>query len=407
MPSAQPLKFTQLVNAPPAEAFRAFTHATCLRDWLCDAAQTDPRAGGRLYLWWADGYAVAGVYARFEPGKRLTLAWHSPQEPAATQVDVTFKARGEATLVTVTHTGLGGGPKWRATLQSLKRAWPASLENLGSVLTTGVDLRQARRPRLGVFFGDFNAEIARQLGVPTAKGVRLAGTAEGSGARAAGLLKDDVLVALNGKPLTDFDSFGPALHGLQAGDQPKVVFYRGAKKHTTPLELSRFPIPEAPATGAALAHQVRGLQAKLDAAIARSVAGLTEAQAGFRPAVNEWSANELIAHFILCERDYQGWVADMLNDVVVEDWLQMRPNVLPRVRALAARLKTTRALRTELKLAEAETAALLEALPADFIQRRPHLYRRAALWALEIVAGHWDSEHAEQMRLTVEAAQRA
>lgn len=406
MPAAT-LSVKRRVNAPPAEAFRAFTHATALRDWLCQAAQTDARPGGRLYLWWDDGYAVSGSFTKFEPGKRLVFAWHSPQEPGPLTVQATFKEKAGGTLVTVTQSGFGAGAKWKASLANLQAAWEAGLENLGSQLEKGVDLRVARRPRLGIFIGEFSPAIAAQLGVPVKVGVRLEGTAENTGARAAGLQKDDVLVSLNGQKLADFNAFGRALRGLQAGDKPKVVFYRGAQKLSVPLELSRFPLQDLPATGAALAEQVRGLHAQVDARLAEAVAGLTDAQAGRRPAENEWSAKHLIAHFILTERDLQSWAADMLNDTPVNDFLEMRPNVHPRVDALVARLGTVPALLAELTLAEAETIALLTGLPESFVTRRGHLFRRLVEWTLQVTPGHWAEEHAEQMRRTVEAARAA
>lgn len=406
MPASSTLKFKHLVNAPPAEAFRAFVHATALRDWLCNAAQTDPRPGGRLFLWWDDAYSVASTFTKFEPDKRLAFGWNAAREPGPMTVQVTFTEKKGGTQVGVTHGGLGAGAKWKPTRQSLERNWPQSLENLGSFLESGVDLRFARRPRLGIFIGEFSPQIAQQLGVPAKAGVRLEGAAEGSGARAAGLLKDDVLVSLNGHKLAGIESFGAALQGLQAGDKPNVVFYRGAQKQTVPLELSRFPIPELPAAGAELAAAVRKLQADVRAAIAQAVAGLTEAQAERRPAENEWSAKEMIAHFILTERDYQSWAADMLNDRAVNDDLQMRPNVNQRVGALVRRLGSVAALCEELARAQAETADLLEALPEGFVRNRKHLYRRLAQWALEVTPGHWQEEHAEQMQRTVEAAKR-
>ncbi|MBL8056856.1 MAG: SRPBCC domain-containing protein [Anaerolineales bacterium] len=404
MSPSEPLTFQRLVNAPAAEAFRAFTHATALRDWLCNAAQTDPRPNGRVYLWWDDGYAAAGVYTKFEPGRRLIFGWSSPQEPGPLTVDVRFREKKGGVEVSVTHAGLGSGGKWKVSRASLQAAWEAGLENLGSFLETGVDLRVARRPRLGIFIDEYSPVIAERLGVPAKQGVRISGTADGSGAQAASLQKDDVLIALNGRKLTGPQSFGSALQGLRAGDKPKLVFYRGAEKLSVPLELSSFPIPELPATGVELAGRVRQLQAEVDAAIAQAVDGLTEAQAERRPADKEWNAKQLIAHFILSERDYQAWVADMLNDNVVNDFLEFRPNVDARLDALVARLETTAALRLELTRAEAETAALLAALPASFIQNRKHLYRRAAQWALEVTAGHWHGEHAEQMQRTLAAA---
>lgn len=407
MPAASALVFNRLVNAPPAEAFRAFTHATALRDWLCTAAQVEARPGGRLYLWWAEGTAVSGRFTKVEPGHRLAGAWESARTPGPVTFQAAFKAKKSGTAVTVTLAGFGAGAKWRAARAQWTAVWEFGLENLASVVETGIDLRLARRPRLGIFIGEFSPAIAQQLGVPVKAGVRLEGTAEATGARAAGLQKDDVLIALNGKKLASPESFGAALQGLRAGDRPKVVFYRGAQKQTVPLELSRFPIADLPATGAELAAQVRRLHKQVDAALAQAVAGLTEAQAERRPAAPEWSAKELIAHFILTERDYQSWAADMLNDAPVNDDLQFRPNVDIRVAALVARLGSVAALRKELTRAEAETAALLEALPAAFVNGRKHLYRRLAQWALEVTPGHWNDEHAEQMRRTVTAAQAA
>jgi uncharacterized protein YndB with AHSA1/START domain len=407
MPTSHTLKFTRTINAPPLEVSRLFTHATALRDWLCNAAQCEARAGGRLYLWWDDGYAVTGTFTKFEPGVRLTFAWSSPLDPGPTQVSVTFRAKGDATQVTVTHGGFGGGPKWKSAVAALRAAWPQSLENLGSVAETGVDLRFARRPRLGIGFDEFNAEKAKSLGVPAKAGVLITGTAEGTGARAAGLQKDDVLISLNGKKLAGFGSFGPALHGLKAGDRPKVVFYRGAQKHTVPLELSRWPIPEVPASGKALAEHMRHTNAEVQAGLAALVEGLSEAQAERRPAPNEWSVKELLAHFILTERDYQSWAADMVNDRAVNDDLEMRPNVNERITAVVQRFGSVAALRAELAAAAAETADFIEGLPAHFVQHRRHLYRRAALWQIEYTPIHFSEEHSEQLRQTIAAAKGA
>ena len=135
------------------------------------------------------------------------------------------------------------------------------------------------------------------------------GRAENTGARAAGLVKDDVLVSLNGVKLVDPTSFDQALRGLKAGDKPIVEYYRGAEKHTTPLELGSFPIPELPASPAELAAKVREIYQQLNRSISELIQDLSEEQAGKRPAEKEWSAKELIGHFILCERDYQSWVA--------------------------------------------------------------------------------------------------
>jgi uncharacterized protein YndB with AHSA1/START domain len=405
MAKTQTLKFTRVVNAPPAEAYRMFIHPTALRDWLCNGAQVDARPGGHIQLRWDDRYYASGTFLKLEPGKRLAFTWDGYNEPAPTQVQVTFTdaPRNGGTRVTVSRSGFGTGRAWAGAVEGFTSHWPEFLENLQSVLETGVDLRQARRPRMGIGIDDFNPEIAARLGVPVKAGIHLAGTAEGTGARAAGLQKGDVIVKLNGKKAVDFPTLGQALQGLKAGDKPKVVFYRGPEKHTVPLELSRFPIREVPATAAELAAIVRTTHAEIEAELAKMVEGLTEAQADHRPAENEWSVKELIAHLIATERDYQSWVADMLNDTPVNDDLQMRPNVHERLRAMVGRFGTVAALLEELSCAQAETAAFIAAWPPPFVARK-HLYRRAALWVLEVTPGHFHEEHGEQFRRTLEAA---
>jgi hypothetical protein len=251
---------------------------------------------------------------------------------------------------------------------------------------------------------EFTPEKARKLGVPVSQGVLLHGTAEGSGAQAAGLGKGDVLVSFNGVPLLSPDSFDTGLRGLKAGDSPLVEYYRGPEKQSTSLTLGSFPIPELPADGAGLAEKVRSLNAEVLAAIRAHLEGLSEMQAVARPSEGEWSVREMVAHFVLSERDYQSWVADMLNDSPVEDWLQMRPNVQPRIDALTTRLPDPAALLEELRLAQEETAAMIASFPESFARNRKHLYRRAAQWALEVIPGHYFDEHKEQFQAAIDAA---
>jgi uncharacterized protein YndB with AHSA1/START domain len=398
------LTFTRTISAAPAEVCRAFTHATLLRDWLSDNASSDPHPGGHLLLTWRDGTTVTGTYRQLDPPRTLQFTWEAADLPAPTLIRVTCEGEGESTRITLVQESLEDGVDWNAAAARLQAFWNAALENLASVVEAGVDLRQARRPRLGIVYDELTAEKARALGLPDAQGVLIRGTAEGSGAQAAGLLKDDVLVSLNGVPLLGPDSFDTALRGLKAGDRPVIEYYRGAEKRSTPLELGTFPIPELPPGAAALADTVREIYAGVMAALREQLSGLTDEQVAVRPAEGEWNVKELVAHLVLMERDYQSWVADMLNDVPVEDWLEMRPNVQPRITALIARLGSLPALLDELRLAQEETSAMIQALPESFTRDRKHLFRRAAQWEIEGIQGHYFEEHKEQFQAAVEAA---
>ncbi len=397
------LAFERVVAVPAAEAYRAFIHPTALRDWLCQFASLDVRQGGHVFLRWEDGYTISGNFLKVDVNKRLEFNWASPADAGPSTFRVDFRPRREGTLVALSHIGLGTTTRWKDTRQALLTNWPAALENLQSFLEHGIDLRLARRPRLGISYGEFTPALAKQLGVPVKRGLYIDGVLEGTGAHAAGLQKGDVLIKFHGKQIYDANALANAITTLKAGDAPEAELYRGPHKVRATITLSAFPMLELPANGAALAAQVRPLHAKINAELAQAINGLTEAQANAHPAANAWSVNELLAHFILTERDLQSWLADMLNDRIIHDDLEMRPNVQPRLTALVNRLGTPQKLLTELKHASAETLATLEALPESFTRYRKHLFRRVAAWVLQTTPAHWHEEHRDQLHATLQA----
>lgn len=398
MSETRSLTFSRTVRAAPAEALRAFTHPTLLRDWLCDRASSEPRPGGHIFLTWNKGYQVMGRYTQVDLPKTLAFTWLGAGDPRQTLVTISAEAKGEGTQITLVHSGLGMETAWELQAARWSKDWPKALENLQSVLEAGVDLRQARRPRLGIWFDRLTPQAVERVKLPVSTGVILEGTAKESGAAEAGLQKDDVLVSLNGVALDDPESIEAALYGLKAGDTPVVEYYRAGKKHSAALRLGSFPIPSYPDTAAGLAEKLRGLFAEEMAALRKHLAGLSEERAARRPADNEWSVREIVAHLSLTERDYQGWVAGMLNDVEVEDWLQMSPNVAPRIQALVQRIPTLAGLLDELGAALEETAVMASTLPESFVTQRKHLYRRAAGWATEVTPAHYSEEHHGQIQ---------
>jgi uncharacterized protein YndB with AHSA1/START domain len=398
--SENTIHMTRIIHASPAEVCRGFTHATLLRDWLSNASSIEAYKGGHLFLRWRDGRTVTGTYQQINPPQELRFTWLDTDLQAPSIIKVTCSPEGEGTLLSLEQTGQIG----QAEQAAMEAFWKQSLENLASVLETGIDLRFARRPRLGIGMDEFTPQVAQRLGVPVSEGVLVGMTAEASGARDAGLQKEDVLVSLNGHPLAGPHSFDLALRGLKAGDQPVVEYYRGPEKYSVPLKLGSFPIPDLPASASELADKVRELNSEILAAIRKQVEGLSEKQANARPAEAEWSVNELVAHFVLAQRDYQSWVADMINDVPVEDWLMNRSNLQARITSLTARLPTLPALLDELEQAQTETSTMIASFPESFVSHRKHLYRRAAGWELQEIPDHYYEEHQEQFRKTIEAA---
>jgi hypothetical protein len=233
-------------------------------------------------------------------------------------------------------------------------------------------------------------------------GVRLDGTAPGLGAEAAGLRKDDVLVSLGGHKVSNWPTLMGALQTHRAGDKVVVNFYRGPEKNKVTMQLSQRPLPELPATAAELAQAVREIYDSSDAALAQTVKGVTEAEATFHPAPDEWSVNETLAHLVLGERDTHAWIAELVaGDERVS--LVAAGNSQLRTRATAAAYDSLPGLLEELRRNESETVAILATLPDDFVSRKRSYWRMAN----NIVQGaDHVHEHARQIEAAVAGARR-
>ena len=280
---SQDFTHSQTFAAPPAQLYRAFTNSTFLREWLSDVATTAPRPGGYLFLAWNDGYYASGQFTSLAENEQVAFSWQGSNMPAPTQVNVRLNPAGEGTLLHLTHSALGEGDAWAGIAAQVQKGWQQSLENLASVLTTGEDLRFTRRPMLGIIIGEFNPETAARLGVPVSEGTRLDSVVEGMGAAAAGLQSDDVIVAVDGLPTTDFPSLTNALQAHRAGDTVEVAFYRGPDRLTTAMTLSGRPLPAIPATAGELASIAHHRYDAEEADLATLLADVSETEASTRP----------------------------------------------------------------------------------------------------------------------------
>jgi uncharacterized protein YndB with AHSA1/START domain len=396
----QSLSFTQAVKAPAKQVYWAFTNATALREWLSDDASAIAKSGGRLYLWWNDGYYTSGEYKEVEPDKAVSFTWRGRNDPAASQARITLTEQEQGTLVTLEHSGLGSDEDWKGTREEIEKGWQISLENLASVLESGEDLRFIRRPMLGITLDDFNAEIAKKLGVPVTEGIRIDGVVEGMGAQAAGLKQDDVLVGLAGMEVTDWSSLTNALQGQQAGNTIEVVYYRGSEKQSVMMELSRRPLPEIPDTPEKLAKAAKEKYANMEKDLDHLLGDLADEDASLKPAPDAWSVKEIIAHLIHYERGWHTWMNDLISGF--EPWYDdFGGNLQGRVEATVVAYLTIAELREELRRNCDETIAFLAKLPEDFLARKGSYWRLAYNMVDEPY--HFNL-HLEQMRSAIKAA---
>lgn len=393
------IKIAQSVAERASEVYTAFTNATALCEWLCNVAQADAHEGGRLYLWWNSGYYASGEFISLKPGERIIFSWHGRDEPADTRVKVTLTPDGDGTLVTLVHSGLGGGKDWRKIAKSFKSGWEAGLDNLKSVLETGQDMRFIRRPLLGVSGLDIvTPEMSDKQGLPVKSGLRINGLIDGMGAQAAGLQNGDIIVKFAGQKVTTYNQLWDILSNYHAGDQVKVVYFRDGQKNSTMMELSRRSIPEVPGTAEILAENIQKLYAGLYQKLVQSLEGVNEEQAVYHPAPHEWSVKEVLAHLIATERETHSWIAGLIEGQEAD--FTYHANLPARITAIVSAFPGLAELLSELQRNMAETVALLSSLPQEFVTRK-RSYWRLGYDLLETPLHYED--HISQIRAVLEA----
>lgn len=358
------------IRVPASEVFRAFTNATALREWLCDIATTEPRAGGRIYLYWNSGNFDAGTFTAVETDKVVEFKTVSGQDPTPLRTRVTLTPQGASTGLTLRQTGFQN-PETCNLLQGL---WEKSLKNLASVLESGPDLRVTTRPMMGIYFNNMNEKIAKEIGVPVHLGTLVTDVAPGLGAANAGLQKNDVVVELAGVPQVEFGDYLKAMQGKVAGDVVKVVFYRGSEKMSVDMTLSSRKLPDVPPTTVELAEKIRAAQLVADQELDNLLLGASEEAANRHPAEGEWNAKENLAHLLQYERFLQQWIGDLFySQEPVSDGFG--DNLPARIKATVDVYDTLPVIYEEFKRDQAELVETVRNLPPEFAQRKSTWWR--------------------------------
>lgn len=363
------------VNAPLKSAYRAFTNSTSLREWLCDVATVEPHPKGRMYLWWRGDFYSSGHYLELEENKCVKFRWFANIDSAPTEVTVNFAEKDGGTLVKLDHE-IPSDDSWKKIGETFRENWVESLENLKSVLETGIDLRIANRPMLGIAPGDFTEEQATALGIPVREGLRLDGLVAGMGAERAGLQKDDVIVEMNGHPIrSDASSLPNAIAGKKGGENIQVVFYRGPEKKTVTMELSRRPMPDVPSSPTELAKQAREFIMPALSELENCFEGVSDEQTMKRPEPGEWSALEIVAHLIQNERNNSAFLASLIDgfELTTDGF---GTNVTPQVEAMVKAYPSAALMLTALRRSVEEVLAFTALIPDEFASNNKGSYYR-------------------------------
>lgn len=391
---------TVVIETTPEMAFEAVTKASELREWFSDQAWTEARPGGRFEVRWNQGYRAEGKFTKLDPPHLAGATWLGTGEPGETTVEFALKPVEDGVQVTVIHGGFGPGEEWNAAFEQSQKGWAVGVENLKSTLETGVDLRIARQPFLGVNFDILTAERAAKEEITAEKGIYVLGTVDDSGARAAGLEQGDVIVSLGGAATPSYDELGSALRAHRADDTVDLELVRGQKHETIQITLGQRPQVEVPDSAAELADRLDEAHKEANDELVAALEGVTDEEAGQSPAEGEWSVKQVLAHLSTGERGFQ----NLLVNWAVNGWLDgepVFPDQIPgQLEAAIAVTPTTQGLLDRYLADVAETVALIRYLPQETLAHKAR-FRRIA----EVVQYGPDHtrDHTGQIKAAIQA----
>ena len=354
------------VRAPQALVFDSFSKATGLREWFCDRAFTQPHLRGRYWMRWDDGTRVEGQYMQVVEPEQLTFSWRSTDIPGQTMVRVALQRVEKQVQVSLVHSGFGAGPDWGDALERIGQIWDAGLENLKSVLESGIDLRHAHRPYLGIRWGLSHQEDIQVLQV-----------LGGHGAQAEELRRGDIILRLAGQEIHGYRSMVDALEACDAGECIQVRVRRGDEEFKAQVTLGAIARSEKLVAPRNIAAGVRDRQIKMQRLLSDTLLGTTEEEASRRPSPDAWSVKEILAHLSVTERDLH----HRLYQIVMRSWDDTpsgNPAMLPEALAAAmARTDTLSRLLDRFAQDQAETLAFFAALRPEVLANKAR-YRRLA-----------------------------
>lgn len=100
---------TVRINASPQTVFRFFVDPEKMLMWKGVQAELDPRPGGIFRVEVTPGWHAVGEFTEVDPPHSVAFTWGwegGPLAPGSTLVRVTLEPDGDATILTLVHSGL-------------------------------------------------------------------------------------------------------------------------------------------------------------------------------------------------------------------------------------------------------------------------------------------------------------
>jgi uncharacterized protein YndB with AHSA1/START domain len=139
------IKQSVAIRKPSSIVFQALLDPDEVCKWFADDANVDPREGGRFEVL-DDGFWSKGRVLKLVENRRLsfTLALREEGVMGPTRVEYNLEPRGQATQLSLTHSGFGSGPEWEGVFHEFEAYWPSNLDSLKRFVETRKATRKSR-----------------------------------------------------------------------------------------------------------------------------------------------------------------------------------------------------------------------------------------------------------------------
>jgi uncharacterized protein YndB with AHSA1/START domain len=369
------------VQAPPMTVFQFLTVPANLQEWLCHRAVGGVAPGSSLVLFWSPGWTASAKCVQLKAPEVVALTWRGDGDPAETRVEFALEKARAGSHVLLSHSGMRASKEWKQPVAEMEKGWDRSLENLKSVIETGIDLRIARRPFLGIGFEDVTPERAEREKLPVHPGIRITEVVPDSGAAKAGLQRNDIMIEIGKRAIANGAGLLSALEAHSAGETVDIRIYRNRKPRKVKATLSARKITEIPPTHKEAVAALRKARDPLIKELDGLLKGVSEEAAEKKPAPEKWSAKEVLAHLVLTEQYFRTFMVCGFAGATLE----FTENITAFPETIAGVLRvnpTLKSLRNRLKAEQDETLAVLEALREDYRNHRAN-HRRVVSQLLE------------------------
>ena len=141
------IKQTVSIRKPLAEVFKALTQADQLIRWFPTRAESDPRSGGNIKLFWEftdanQNGSQDGKYVEVIPDQKLSYTWQADSIP--TLVTFTLSEANGETKVELDHSTSQNSVDEKKLHDDHSNQWGFFLMNLKGYLEANMDLRNEK-----------------------------------------------------------------------------------------------------------------------------------------------------------------------------------------------------------------------------------------------------------------------